>query len=668
MAQGERITDRTSSAHAEGKTKILLIDDDEDFTRIVAKFLSKEGFAVTAENSGEAGIRRAGEWTPDLILCDLAMPGLDGYEVLTRLRHDARVGDVPVIFLTGQSQPEDVRTGMNLGADDYLTKPVDSHELLRAVHARLARASTGRQQREKQMEQAMQLFAGVVHDLRDPLFVVLGYTDLLRKGAEPVQAETAAGPILDRMQQAIVRMQTIVSETLFLAKSRMQRLPFDPGAFDLRVFCEQVVADQGQGDRLRFECAEGACPVVGDALRLRQALENLLANALKYSDQPVTVTLAAELGRYQIEVRDRGIGIPAEEQGRVFDPFFRASNVGNKSGHGLGLSIVKTCVEQHGGHVTLRSAVNQGTTFTLEIPSVPPTVATSGALAPEGGAAPASPLAPSGLAFGSLHFPSPPPTVNATSAGGEKPGALKAILVDDDPLVRGVLRDWLSNTGEVTVIGEAGSLAQARELLQQHAPDAVLLDIHLPDGRGFDLLPDLGPGVAVVFVTSAEEYAVNAFDAEAVDYLLKPVSPERLQKTLQRLRQRPVPKEEPATSSGSGLGLDDSFLVKTMSEKKLIKVRDVKSVIAYGEYSWVYWDKGKGALLRKPLKQWEVELPADRFVRIHRNSIINLAFMERLERLPGGRMQVHLRETAEPIAVSLRLAPALNRKLKAFQP
>jgi len=102
-----------------------------------------------------------------------------------------------------------------------------------------------------------------------------------------------------------------------------------------------------------------------------------------------------------------------------------------------------------------------------------------------------------------------------------------------------------------------------------------------------------------------------------------------------------------------------------MSEKKLIKVRDVKSIMAYGEYSWVYWDKGKGALMRKALKQWEKELPAAQFVRIHRHAIINLAFIERVEKLSSGRQQVHMKETAEPISVSLRLSAAFNRKLKA---
>jgi two-component system LytT family response regulator len=169
----------------------------------------------------------------------------------------------------------------------------------------------------------------------------------------------------------------------------------------------------------------------------------------------------------------------------------------------------------------------------------------------------------------------------------------------------------------------------------------------------------------VVFVTSAEEYAVHAFDCEAADYLLKPVSPERLQQALARVRQRLAAKPGAAAASSKP---GNSFLVKTLTEKRLVKVNEIERIVAYGEYSWVYWQKNKkGALLRKSLKQWLSELPGEQFIRVHRRAIVNLACMERVEQLPNSRMQIHLRDTAEPILVSLRLAPVLNRKLKAMR-
>jgi DNA-binding LytR/AlgR family response regulator len=176
----------------------------------------------------------------------------------------------------------------------------------------------------------------------------------------------------------------------------------------------------------------------------------------------------------------------------------------------------------------------------------------------------------------------------------------------------------------------------------------------------------LEPNVSVVFVTSAEEYAAQAFDCEATDYLVKPVTMQRLQKALLRVRQRLTAKTQAASPPDSRL--TGSFLVKTLTEKRLVKISEIKSILAYGEYSWVYWDKSKkGALLRKSLKKWQSELPREQFIRVHRRAIVNLAFMDRVERLPAGRLQIHLRDTPEPILVSLSQTPVVNRKLKALR-
>jgi two-component system LytT family response regulator len=242
---------------------------------------------------------------------------------------------------------------------------------------------------------------------------------------------------------------------------------------------------------------------------------------------------------------------------------------------------------------------------------------------------------------------------------------LRAIVIEDDPVMRSVLRELLECSNDVQILGEAATLAQARLLARQQKPAVVFLDVNLPDGTGFELLPDLEPDVSVVFVTSSEEYAAQAFDCEATDYLLKPLSSERLQKALRRVRQRMTAKAQPASVADSRL--TGSFLVKTWTEKRLVKISEIKSIIAYGEYSWVYWDKGaKGALLRKSLKRWQSELPGKEFIRVHRHAIVNLAFIDRVERLPAGRLQVHLRDTPEPIPVSLSQTPVLNRQLKAL--
>lgn len=641
--------------------KILIIDDDDNVRRIVTKLLSKNGYEPIAAATGKEGLALAAQRQPDLVLCDLEMPQMDGYAVFARLRDDAKLAEIPVVFLTGRAEPAQVRYGMNLGADDYVTKPFAHTDLLNAIKARLQRRQVERKRAQAQMERAMRLLVGIVHDLRNPLSVIFGYTDLLKgeAGAEP-----GAMPrqILERMQQAMGQMQTILSEMLLLARSRMQRLPYDPGQFDLREFCEQRVADHEQHERLTFECQTGRFPIFADALRLRQALEHLLSNALKFSQGQVIVRLRAVPPRYELEVRDAGIGIPTEEQASVFEPFFRASNTGGSPGHGLGLCVAKSCLELQGGSLRFASEVNRGTSFYLDLPESPPAVRQPTA-APEERlpvTAPQSRLD----RVQSIAAEAQPKEANVGVAVQPAPKP-RGIIVDDDPLIRDVMRDLALKTDEVVIVGEAGSVREARLLLRQQQPEVVLLDVNLPDGSGFDLLGELKPGTAVIFVTSAEEYAVHAFDCEAADYLLKPVSSERLKKALHRVRQKLSSQlpSNPASSRGQ-----DSFVVKTLTEKRLVRIRDIRNISAYGEYSWVYWESGKGAMLRKPLKQWQLELPRDQFIRVHRGAIINLAHMDHIEKLPAGGMRIHLRGAGEPIPVSLRLAPLLNRRLKALHP
>ncbi len=686
---------KTEPSNSPGK--LLLIDDEEAFRQVIAKALIKHGFRVLAAADGKEGLRQAAENLPDLILCDLMMPRMSGYEVLAALRRDERLAEIPVIFLTGQSEPAEVRQGMNLGADDYLTKPANIVDLLGAVKARLQRRRAEKQTQEKQMQRAMQLFAEVVHDLRDPLFAVFAYTNQLHKtSAEPGRSRGKSEQIFAAMQHAVTRMQDIISETMFVVRSRMQRLPLHPSAFDLREFCELLLADLEPGGRLQLRCNKGSFPVVADAGSLRHALENLLSNALKYSAGPVVLSLAHTVPGYRVEVIDQGIGIPAQDQAGIFEPFFRASNTAGKPGHGLGLCVVQSCIQEQGGTIRFASKPNQGTTFSVDLPASPPKGIAQeqnpgghprpARVLPEevnpfrtGDDAPvALPGSGAGLP-GRVNFPppirsespSPKPPLGAgappANTALETADKLRALVVDDDPVVRKVLRELLECSNEVRVLGEAGTVSQARLLISQQRPAVLFLDVNLPDGSGFDLLSDLEPNVSVVFVTSAEEHAAHAFDCQATDYLVKPVSSERLQKALLRVRQR-LSGDQAVAAALPDSRLTGSFLVKTLTEKQVVKISEIKNILAYGEYSWVYWDKSKkGALLRKSLKQWETELPSEQFLRVHRGAIVNLAFMERVEKLPAGGTQIRLRDTVAPVPVSLRQHPALNRKLRALR-
>jgi CheY-like chemotaxis protein len=262
----------------------------------------------------------------------------------------------------------------------------------------------------------------------------------------------------------------------------------------------------------------------------------------------------------------------------------------------------------------------------------------------------------------------------------------KILLIDDESSFREVIAKSLVKHGfEVLEAGDGREgLRQAREKL----PDLILCDLSMPEMSGYEVLAALRgderlADVPVIFLTAQSEPAEvrQGMNLGADDYLTKPASIEDLLGAIEaRLQRRQAERRrqekqveramqlvggKTAAASLVESGLAGTILIKTSTEKRLVKISEIKGIVADGEYAWVYWDKSeKGALLRKSLKEWQTELPGEQFIRVHRHAIINLAFMDRVERLPSGRLQVYLRDMPEPILVSLSQTAAFNRKLK----
>ena len=261
----------------------------------------------------------------------------------------------------------------------------------------------------------------------------------------------------------------------------------------------------------------------------------------------------------------------------------------------------------------------------------------------------------------------------------------KILLIEDESGFRQVIAKSLLKHGFEVL--EAADGKEGLRCAAESLPDLILCDLVMPGMDGYEVLATLRTDerladIPIIFLTGqSEPHEVRqGMNLGADDYLTKPVDLGDLLGAVkvrlgrrQAQQQRQQRQIERAMRLPGEIGQDQrhprlgSFLVKTLTEKRLVKVGEIGRIVADGEYSWVYWQgNSKGALLRKSLKQWQSELPGEQFIRVHRRAIVNLAWMERIEKLPGGRMQVHLRDTPEPILVSLRLAPVLNRKLKTL--
>jgi signal transduction histidine kinase len=354
---------------------ILIVDDTPANLALVVECLEDRGFRVVIAQDGEEGLRRAQLVRPELILLDVVMPRLDGFETCRRLKSLAATSEIPVIFMTALSETAEKLTGFKVGAVDYVTKPLQADEVfarvsthldLRAMQKQLE-AQNGRLQQEilerKQAEATLtDLMQGVknvsntiAHDLRTPLGELRARLEDL-SAARPPADETFAG--IDAAIADVDRVIGIFNALLRLAEidSGARRSAFAPVdlakvAGDAAAFYQPIAEDRGVV--LSFE-SPGALTAAGDAALLAQAVVNLLENALKHANGRVAVTAKQrDGGELEIAVSDDGPGIPDEERPRVTERFYRCDASRGTPGVGLGLSLVAAVAKLHGGALQL---------------------------------------------------------------------------------------------------------------------------------------------------------------------------------------------------------------------------------------------------------------------------------------------------------------------------
>jgi len=227
-----------------------------------------------------------------------------------------------------------------------------------------------------------------------------------------------------------------------------------------------------------------------------------------------------------------------------------------------------------------------------------------------------------------------------------------AILVDDERLARKELRSMLAEHEIIDIVGEAENVRQATELIHAKKPDVLFLDIQLPGETGFDLLDKTSIDCKVIFVTAFDAYAIRAFEVNALDYLLKPINPARLAQAIERLTTHDTASAAPLRA----LEYEDRLFIEVEERSRFLKVSDIIAISAMGDYSQIFCCDGQKSLVLKPLKDWEERLPAKHFTRIHRSTIININYVDRVESWFNRSYRIHIRQMAEPLVMSRRYA------------
>jgi two-component system, sensor histidine kinase and response regulator len=347
---------------------ILVIEDDPQLRGLIVEILTDHGLAVASADNGSAGLSLASAMAPDLVLCDIKMAGMDGYEVLKALRHDPSTAVTPVIFLTGMGGPENVRAAMNLGADDYLVKPVAPRALVDAVTARLARSATVRAEAARHLTALRAELARSLlpHEFLTPLTAVIGLGSLLtEEDAVPPSdvAEVARGIV-----EAGQVLESLITKFLHYAELQAPLvepagLPEPAKAWEaLQVEARDRGSRVGRSADLELQGEPARVTLSLDHWRL--LVRELVDNAFKFSEagKTVRVELAATVDGAALTVRDEGRGMSGEQLAALESraPFLRRFQ--DQAGLGLGLSIVRRLLEMYRGDIGFETAPGEGTT------------------------------------------------------------------------------------------------------------------------------------------------------------------------------------------------------------------------------------------------------------------------------------------------------------------
>ena len=367
---------------------LLVVDDNEANRDVLSRRLKRQNYSVETAQSGAEALQKVRERAFDLVLLDIMMPEMDGYEVLRQLKADEKLRPIPVIMISAIDEIESVVRCIEMGAEDYLPKPFNK-TLLRA---RIGACLEKKRARDRETRLFAQLESNyqrlqalekmrddltnmIVHDLRTPLSSLLAGLQTMPMIAPLVPAQTECYDIAIRGGFTLLAM---INDLLDIGKFESGTMQLDIQEVSVRDLVEearqQVLATAELMDiTLKREVAPGLAPLPGDGEKLRRTLVNLLGNAIKFSFQNSTIVIGARAQGDEVVfwVRDEGEGIPPDAFRQIFEKFGQVESrkAGRQMSTGLGLALCKMVVEAHGGRIWVESTPGQGSTFWFALPA-----------------------------------------------------------------------------------------------------------------------------------------------------------------------------------------------------------------------------------------------------------------------------------------------------------
>jgi two-component system sensor histidine kinase/response regulator len=372
----------------DSKYTVLIVDDVPENIQVLSAILYQKGVNLAIAQSGKEALSIAARKPPDLILLDIVMPDMNGFDVCEHLKHAPETKEIPIIFLTARTQLDDILKGFAVGAVDYVTKPFNPAELLSRVftHLELKQSrdiiTIQNQQLAEQNSILQELnatkdkfFSIIAHDLKNPFNVLISLSGLLKDEAKRYTLEEIER-YAQRLYQAAEQGYTLLENLLEWARSQTGRITFQPEKTYLKTLIADTIRlleSHAKTKQIAF-LSDIPDDLVGfvDVKMAATVMRNLVSNALKYTASGGTVTIQAHDAGEQITiaVSDTGVGIAPEHLAKLFriDAHHATPGTAQEKGTGLGLILCQEFLEQHGGTITVVSEVGQGSCFTITLP------------------------------------------------------------------------------------------------------------------------------------------------------------------------------------------------------------------------------------------------------------------------------------------------------------